>query len=434
MALSPDCIEQHQKEQAISRKWLCWGMVCAAGLHGALIPVFSLRLQSVEGVDAVEPVEMIVVAVGEGEGEGIPLESEVEQAEEAGGAGRAGEEITEELTEAEDADQPEAAKESDEVEQTESSEASEDSEVAEAAEESEDLETTEAAEAAEESQNSDTEEDTDGVETAEKLEATEAVDGTENTQTVGQSEKLETVENSNNESVESEAAGSGSTDGSTTADGRLGDNTGARENGPETAVTTEFGCRSCFRPAYPEAAKLARAEGAPRVSYDIDSDGNVIRVSLAASSGNAALDTAALEAVQQFKFTAGHQGRTRILQIDFSLEGSERNREAQRQGERLTVQEADEPTSQPNDSAVDNGAPVSVAEPEPIDQEPETIPEAVETPVSDDSSEAGTSSTNDATTLPTDAPEVGSESEVVAPEPVLTPEPETPVIDRSANP
>ena len=65
MALSKSCIQQHTKEEAITRKWLCWGLVCASGFHAALIPL--LALQPMQNPDELERIELIVTAPSEPE-------------------------------------------------------------------------------------------------------------------------------------------------------------------------------------------------------------------------------------------------------------------------------------------------------------------------------------------------------------------------------
>ena len=59
------------------------------------------------------------------------------------------------------------------------------------------------------------------------------------------------------------------------------------------------------QPAYPEDARKAGVEGTSIVEVTIGADGAMVRCSLAASSGNAQLDEAALQAVHVSKFAAG---------------------------------------------------------------------------------------------------------------------------------
>jgi TonB family protein len=57
------------------------------------------------------------------------------------------------------------------------------------------------------------------------------------------------------------------------------------------------------QPAYPEAARKAGIEGKAMLEVTVGADGAVLSATLAQSSGNGALDTAALQAVTTARFT-----------------------------------------------------------------------------------------------------------------------------------
>ena len=58
MSLSPSCLKQHSKEDAIARKWLLRGFLIAAGAHLGLIPLMAFM-----PADVVEPPERIALVV-----------------------------------------------------------------------------------------------------------------------------------------------------------------------------------------------------------------------------------------------------------------------------------------------------------------------------------------------------------------------------------
>lgn len=93
-------------------------------------------------------------------------------------------------------------------------------------------------------------------------------------------------------------AGSGSSgSGSGAGDSGLARNAGLVSPRPLAAI----------RPAYPRAARTAGWEGVVRVSAVVDEAGTVVTAEVVASSGHAALDAAALEAVRETIFTPAVQ-------------------------------------------------------------------------------------------------------------------------------
>ncbi len=106
-----------------------------------------------------------------------------------------------------------------------------------------------------------------------------------------------------------------------------GDSQGSR------AVT----CQTCVRPSYPQSALDARIEGQPMVRVEINPDGTVRRVTLTRSSGHGAIDRAAIEAARNSRFQPIAGGATVPIEYDLTIEGSRRNRDARRRGERQAV-------------------------------------------------------------------------------------------------
>jgi protein TonB len=80
------------------------------------------------------------------------------------------------------------------------------------------------------------------------------------------------------------------------------------------------------QPEYPEMARAARIEGSVVVSMVVDTLGNVAKVEVYATSGNALLDRAAVDAAYKCRFVPGFQRdrpvvvRNVILPFNFRLE------------------------------------------------------------------------------------------------------------------
>ncbi|NJL87507.1 MAG: TonB family protein [Leptolyngbyaceae cyanobacterium SM1_1_3] len=102
-------------------------------------------------------------------------------------------------------------------------------------------------------------------------------------------------------------------------------------------------CQNCVRPSYPQSALAAGAEGQPMVSVDINPDGSVRSVTLTRSSGNTAIDQAAIQAARNSRFQPVAGGASVPIEYDLTIEGSRRNRDARRRGEREAVDVPPEP-------------------------------------------------------------------------------------------
>ena len=103
-------------------------------------------------------------------------------------------------------------------------------------------------------------------------------------------------------SGEGSGSGSGSGDGSGSGSGSgEGSGSGAGEGaGVPVTVPTVL---SSAKPSYPPSARNAEVEGVTYVTFSVDAAGNVVGASVAQSSGNGALDSAAVAAAYQWHFS-----------------------------------------------------------------------------------------------------------------------------------
>ena len=405
MALSKTCIEQHNKEEAITRKWLCWGLVCAAGFHAALVPL--LVLNPISAREELERIELIVTAPAEPE---IPIEPEPEP------------EIPEEPTPLPRAERPEEPESLREPEEPQTPEALEDP----------------------------VEEPSEVPDTADSQEAPAETPTPEPTRPAALPTRVAAVSSGPSLAVptgspdgEGEAAPSGNSESNGTEESGSGEESGTTAAGPRTRQgRSQFGCRSCVRPDYPEEALEDDVEGQPAVEFEVDADGNVISARLVQSSGSAALDQAALDAVRQSSFTSGGQGRARTIEVDFSIEGSERNRAARRRGERRTVEEsapveepvpAEEPTlaeeSAPDTAQSESSEPSEETEPSspaalPISPEPDN--EASDATVDDDRPSGSVENLSSQETEATQEQPTPTLDDIISPAPAESVSPEAP--------
>lgn len=95
-----------------------------------------------------------------------------------------------------------------------------------------------------------------------------------------------------------EGGGSGGGEGGGTGSGSGGGN----GEGAGMAVTAPV-VISSVRPNYPRSAKNAEVEGVAYVTLSVDASGNVTEAVIAGSTGNPALDRAAVEAAYQWRFS-----------------------------------------------------------------------------------------------------------------------------------
>ncbi|PZO18379.1 MAG: hypothetical protein DCF25_09810 [Leptolyngbya foveolarum] len=431
MSLSDTCLKQHEKENAIAKKWVLRGLIIATGAHLGLIPLMAfipadvakpperIELVVTGPTDPIDPTEAAL--------EEVPPEETVEalteavaQAELAAGSQISGgisappplaafqtplddsaalaEPSTEsfepaepEVTEPEVVEEPKAL----EPEVSESTETADNpSEASSEAIEPDEI-------AADEGKPSETEtadSDSEPVETA----ANNTADNNNSPDLDALRDRLARARarESNRagagssrdaDAESSEVGSSGTTPAASTNSGTgvarrdrpsEGSGTGSSSGngGGDRSGATTVGCRQCDRPDYPKEALASGVEGSPSVSLEYDENGNVIGAVLEQSSGNAALDRAALEAARNYKLDSGGRSGSVSVEIDFGIEGSERSRAAQQRGERETVSNP-VPTPAPEQEVVREPEPSApeqevVREPKPSAPEPAALPPA----------------------------------------------------------
>ncbi|MEO0707267.1 MAG: TonB family protein, partial [Cyanobacteria bacterium J06649_5] len=418
MSLSKACLTQHAKENAITKKWLLRGLLIAAGAHLSLIPLMALMpkdaISSPErialvvtgptkptetapteieptGTEPIETLESIEETLSE---ESVDALTEaVAQAELAATAqissGAPPPPIASfqpllpansPLTNSAEPDLFNPKPIDDSIEETEIPEADSAAGV-------EASDTSESDSVADEPEESDSDTELDSVETA--------------VNTTGESENadaeppdLEALRQrlarrrTRQEGASTEITGEGSTPAVPTGSrteaarrdspsGEAGTGIGEGNGDGESSGPNTVSCRQCDRPDYPEEALADGVEGSPSVSLEYDEEGNVVGAVLEESSGNAALDQAALEAARSYELDSGGQSGSVSVEIDFGIEGSERSRAAQRRGERDSVSTPAPTAAQPQrDEVVQD--PVPVASPsEPIEEPSSPLPEVV---------------------------------------------------------
>lgn len=96
--------------------------------------------------------------------------------------------------------------------------------------------------------------------------------------------------------------GSGNGSGSGEGEGEGGGSGGGNGEGAGMAVTAPV-VISSVRPNYPRSAINAEVEGVAYVILSVDASGNVTEAVIAGSTGNPALDRAAVEAAYQWRFS-----------------------------------------------------------------------------------------------------------------------------------
>ncbi len=76
---------------------------------------------------------------------------------------------------------------------------------------------------------------------------------------------------------------------------------------------------SSYPPAYPSAAKRDGAQGTAMVRVSLSDSGRVAACSIYQTTGNSALDEAALKAVRGWRFTSGMAGAEVLVRVSFRL-------------------------------------------------------------------------------------------------------------------
>ncbi|MBD1874930.1 TonB family protein [Nodosilinea sp. FACHB-131] len=432
MSLSEICSQQHQHEQQKLRKILLWGILGSVGVHGVGLGLSQLDFWQRLAADDIEPIELVVVEPLPDTPEAIPdpnlpaeISTEVNDSAPGGGAGGnftaaqvtappaparvappvervESEPEPERNTQADSVvEEPETEPEISETEEpeTEPEISEEEPETEPETSETEDLEQ-EALTA--ESTESQAENLRDFLQRLRDAQAQTAADSAAAGDGVaGDGNGVATApSNGSGGSGSGSGTGSGSGSGSGTGSGSgsgSGNGTGSGSGSGSGSGTGQgsrtVACQNCVRPAYPQSALDAGAEGQPMVSVDINPDGSVRSVTLTRSSGNPAIDQAAIQAARNSQFQPVSGGASVPIEYDLTIEGSRRNRDARRRGDRQAVELPPEATPTPETAATEPSPeptttpapPVDAAEPAPTPtpsatSEPEPAePEPVET-------------------------------------------------------
>ena len=412
MSLCEWCVEQHEREQARWRKLVMVGLAGSVGLHAIALVVSQLGLWPRSAEAEIAPIEIIVTEPTEPEPVETPepLPATVAEATQdpapaappplAQAAVVTPAPPVETVPPVEDPLEPEdTSLESElDVPDVEELEEEEESPVAEA-----ETEVTE----------EDTEETLVAAETADRFEALRnlfrdraAASGDATTDAPPEATTTGEPEGSG-ESV----AARGDTGSAPTGSAGRGSGGGSRT----------ISCQSCVEPSYPRSALDAGVEGAPQVNVEINPDGTVRSVTLTQSSGNSAIDQAAIQAARRSRFNPIEGGASIPIQYELTIEGSQRNREARQRGDRRSVEVPAEPTRTPEptataeDTSEDNATPSDSPAPPPENARPPAEPETSPEP---DPSESETSEPNPPAAPPAEPAPTPPAAREPAPEPV----------------
>lgn len=465
MSLSPACLKQHVQEDAIAKKWLLRGLLMAAGAHLGLIPLMAFVppdvIEPPERIELVvtgptEPVEPLEEMIEE-----VPPEESVEaltaviaqaelaaQSQVSGGSSPVPPPPIASFQPAPDPPVTPAEPESTEpeVNEPEASEpvldAETEEEVAETEEEPSPESETETPTVADTSDEDEPESD-DNAESN-----TEPVETAANNTADAEDTNLDALRDRLRRARErrgSENAGEGEAEETPAAPAGTGDDV-ARRDGPsegsgsgsaagdgdgDSSGSNTVSCRRCDRPAYPDEALESGVEGSPSVSLQYDENGRVIGTVLERSSGNAALDRAAMEAARNYELDSGGRSGSISVEIDFGIEGSQRSRAARQRGERESVTTTAPERTAPETEVVQEPAPArEAATPEPaptLPPEPEPAP-----PPKPEPAPPPEPALPPKPAAPVPAPALPPEPAAPMPAPALPPEPEpAPVPDIS---
>jgi TonB family protein len=126
-------------------------------------------------------------------------------------------------------------------------------------------------------------------------------------------------------------------------------------------------CIENCRAKYPDSLRGKNIQGDPKVTFDVDPNGNVSNVRIRKSSGNAELDAAAIEQAKKMRVSPSEAGRKDVPgTVDFQIEGTDYQRQSrERKHQRETEQSAREqeairntpvsaPTNPPTNPTVNN--------------------------------------------------------------------------------
>ncbi|ERN43021.1 TonB family C-terminal domain protein [Rubidibacter lacunae KORDI 51-2] len=354
MSLSRFCTEQHEREQAGLQKLLLLGFLGSVGMHAIAFGLSSLGIWQRTAQAELSPIELLVI---EPPPAAIAEQREVTLAEMSSATNnpapaaiaRANPETTAAPAPPPPTEFVEPEPEPEPIPETEF-----------------ESELTELGEPVENADAFEEEPETTEEESAEELAAPPPL-------TESQLERLRnfyggtaaeadpdaaSAETTTTESTDGEASSTGEateTAANSGTDTRNGTNPSGDGTGRGAGSRT-VACQNCAKPLYPESALESGVEGTPRVQVDINPDGTVRSVTLVQSSGNAAIDRAAIQAARSSSFQPVAGGASVLIEYDLTIEGSQRNREAQRRGDRRSVEVPTEETETTSQTARDTEA------------------------------------------------------------------------------
>ncbi|TVP65013.1 MAG: TonB family protein [Leptolyngbya sp. LCM1.Bin17] len=446
MSLSDICRQQHQQEQQKLRKILLWGLLGSLGVHGLALSLSQFNLWQT-AIDELSPIELIITEAIPEQPEVLPdpeppTELSTQTHAPAPAAASAPPRPAAVVAPPTPAQPPVESVTPDTPEPDTQAESDLEESVVDA--ESPDVAEEEASEVAEE-----TPEELDLDAIAAELNEAPAEPQAERLRDLLQRLR-EAQEQGNSTAAEVDPSPSTTAGAGNVPDAPVGNDTGVAAAPSNTSGSGQgqgVTCLNCVRPNYPQSALDARVEGQPMVSVDINPDGSVRSVTLTRSSGNAAIDQAAIQAARSSRFQPIAGGATSVpIEYDLTIEGSHRHRDARRRGERLSVEVPTPPpaaeTSKPPPAAATPGPQPSAAEaeqpplaeppapptpasaaPEPA-AEPSPTPATEPAPVSTPPSSQGSAFPEPAT--PTPEPATPAAPPPVAPPPVAPPPPVEP--------
>ncbi|MFE4106870.1 energy transducer TonB [Almyronema epifaneia] len=390
MGLSQACLEQHDKENALTRRCLSWGLLSAVGVHAGFVPMLLLMPTPLAATKTPNRIELVVTPP---EPDPAVVEPETELAEEVSAAAPSQPAASQPA--AAPALQPVAALPPPAAPLPAQPESA--PEIVEADEDQPDLEDEAVLPETSEETEDAVETEPDGRLAKTEISESEAEPETNIDDIRSSLSRLFSQDEITRDSADSgtdaaiaadTAASGGETAGTaeTDSDGReTARATGSRSGSNDAEASGSDGrgrrgaartvsCRRCDRPDYPESALNDGVEGNPQIEARYDANGNVVSVTLVRSSGNAELDRAALEAAQGYEFDTGGQQGSIPIEIDFAVEGSRRYRETQRRGERRSVEVAspEPPAASSSPAPTARNRPAEEAETDASESQPST--------------------------------------------------------------
>ena len=324
MSLSSTCRSQHAKEDTATKRWLFVGLCTAVGAHLSLLPLLTLNLPG-STTETANRISVVVTGPADLQGEvnkkivppkqvlNFADKAEPSLAPQPPGSEPLGAQPTEPLKSVEDTPvKAEAAR----VKAPAASESNSPTQ---------DTETSKIAHSI--NQSSLTESQPDSAETEQT--ETPTVPNTQNNSSRNNSPSAPSAALGRDRPDSSDRSGSSATAPETVNPSPNSETltTGASRLGPAMSVSRSnpLSCRRCGQPQYPEAALASGIGGKLVISLNYDENGNALGAVLQQSSGNAAIDQAALDAARTYEFNTGGKSGQILLDFEFGIGNSRRS-------------------------------------------------------------------------------------------------------------